>query len=160
MNDHEHDALIERVSKALEVPDPSPLFWKHFPDRVRAAVHEAPAASPFGWWRRRAGMLTISMAAAAVLATATFFRNDSGGFQTPASIAVEATAPLDGIDDMEADPDWAAVSAIAASAGPEMLREAGFHAAPGSAEAAIADLDDDQRADLVAMIRAEMKGDD
>ena len=43
MKDRELDDIVNRVSNALDVPEPSPLFWEHFPDRVRAAVQAEPA---------------------------------------------------------------------------------------------------------------------
>src|SRR5215472_16218404 len=41
-------AVMSRVA-AIEVPDPSPLFWQHFSMRLRDAIAAEPAGS--GWRR-------------------------------------------------------------------------------------------------------------
>jgi hypothetical protein len=160
MTDQERDELIERVSQALDVPDPSPLFWEHFPDRVRAAVHAAPEASPFGWWRRRAGALALSMAAVAALATVLYVRDGSTPVDAPQPAVVQEIQPPADFESMDADAGWAVVSDVAESAGPEMLREAGFGVAPGATEPAIEALNEKERIEFMALLKAEMKGDD
>lgn len=163
MNDHERDELIERVSKALDVPDPSPLFWEHFPDRVRAAVQAEPEASPLAWWRRRAVAVALSMTAVTALATVLYIRHDATPAETaaPPAIVQEAGAS-DELEPTGADADagWAVVSDVAESAGSDMLREAGFGVAPGAAEPAIEALNESERIELMALLKAEMKGDD
>jgi hypothetical protein len=158
MNDQERDDLIERVANALDVPEPSPLFWEHFPERVRAAVSAVPAEAP-AWWRRRPAMLAMALTVAIAAAGWVFFAPQP---PTPDAVAPDVAMMTPEAEDdlLEDDPDWAVMSSLAASAGVEMLREAGFGVAPGGAEAAIDDLDEAERAELVAMLRAEMKGDD
>jgi hypothetical protein len=156
MNDQQRDELVERVANALDVPEPSPLFWEHFPERVRTAVDAVPVEAP-AWWRRRPAMLAIALGLAVLTAGWVFY--------APQRLTSDVVAPdvammvPDEDDLLEDDPDWAVMSSLAASAGVEMLREAGFGVAPGGSEAAIDDLDEAERADLVAMLRAEMKGD-
>jgi hypothetical protein len=158
MNDQERDDLIDRVSQALDVPEPSPLFWEHFPGRVRAAVASEPANAPGGWWQRRLVMLAVPAAFALALAAWTMVPRESAE-PVDADVMVTADAAASDEAEMIEDADWAAVSSVAESAGIDMLREAGFGVAPGAADAAIEDLDAAARADLVAMLRAEMKGD-
>jgi hypothetical protein len=96
--------------EAVEVPEPSPLFWDHFSARVRAAtdaeairplswwdrtsarVREAVASEPpptDGWWRRvwswPGVMAPISAVAAVVVVLAVVFRPAAPA--TPAQIA-------------------------------------------------------------------------
>ena len=158
MTDQERDELIARVSNALDVPEPSPLFWEHFPDRVRAAVHAAPP-SPVPWWKRRSILIALPAALALVVGTLAVMPRES---VTDAPAPVIATTEVPAADDVEPideDPDWAAVASVAASAGLEVVREAGFAASPGSADAAIDQLDAEQRAELIAMLRSERKAD-
>ena len=160
MNEQERDELMARVSKALEVPEPSPLFWDHFPGRVRAAVQTAPADMRAGWWRRRAVVLALSVTAVAALASWAVVRDGSNvagvtGPPSPAgNVALYETQPL------ESDAEWAVVSSVAASAGVDALRDAGFGVTPGGADAAIEDLTQAERRELMALLEAEMKGDD
>jgi hypothetical protein len=165
MNDHEHDELIERVSRALDVPEPSPLFWDHFPGRVRMAVHAAPAPSRFAWLKTRATMLAVSTAAVAIIATATMIRTrpaPTGGPQPAVAqetIAAAPEAPYQ-MEALEADAGWDVVTEVAASAGSEVLHEAGFGVAPGASEPAIEALSEAERKQFMALLHAEMKGDD
>ncbi|HEY6357058.1 MAG TPA: hypothetical protein VIX35_02375 [Vicinamibacterales bacterium] len=59
------DALAE--ARALAMPEPSPLFWDHFSQRVRAATNEEqlPVATPASWaagWRAvLAGALVVGV---------------------------------------------------------------------------------------------------
>ena len=148
MKDQEIDALVERVTRALDVPEPSPLFWDHFPSRVRAAVSAAPHAPAPAWWRRPIVGVSLSLALCAALATWVIVP------RTALTPAVETTAIAEGT---AVDAGWALVSASAESAGPDVLREAGFGVQPGGADAAIEDLTDDERAAFVALLQAEMK---
>jgi hypothetical protein len=51
---------------AVEVPDPSPLFWDHFSARVRKATTETtPAAGP--WWSTRRLVWGMGVTAAALI---------------------------------------------------------------------------------------------
>lgn len=165
MTDKELDELADRVSNALDVPDPSPLFWEHFPARVRAAVAAEAAAAPVApvrWWQRRPALVFASLAIAGALS---FWAWTS---RAPiAGDVAEAPAPVALMDegqgyagDIESDDaGWQVVSAVAATAGLEAVREAGFGVTPGGADAAIEDLDETQRAQLMALLQAEMNGD-
>ena len=148
MNDQEIDALVERVTRALDVPEPSPLFWDHFPVRVRAAVSAAPSDPAPAWWRRPVVGVSLSLALCAALATWVIVP------RTALAPAIDTTAVAEGA---AADEGWALVSASAESAGPEVLREAGFGVQPGGADAAIEELTDDERAVFAALLQAEMK---
>jgi hypothetical protein len=44
-------AFLARLS-AVEVPEPSPLFWDHFSARVKSATRAEPVAGPLAWWDR------------------------------------------------------------------------------------------------------------
>ena len=50
--------LREAVARAqdVEIPEPSPLFWEHFSQRVHDGVREASAGQPAGWlgWAQNA----------------------------------------------------------------------------------------------------------
>ncbi|HEX6323685.1 MAG TPA: hypothetical protein VFZ36_08165 [Vicinamibacterales bacterium] len=155
MTDRELDEIVNRVSNALDVPEPSPLFWEHFPGRVRAAVQADGSAAPARWWTRRTLALALSLA---LVGSLSFW-------------AWSARAPRAGGPEMEgapyaqtpqagADAGWSALTATAASAGVEGMREAGFGVTPGGADAAIEQLTEAERAALFALLQAEMDGND
>lgn len=166
MTDKELDELTERVANALDVPEPSPLFWEHFPGRVRAAAGEA-ARETAPWWRRRAFALALSVAlvgALSVWGVWSVMRGAPGTMEAPRQEAMAAGdaggAAPDAVEIAGEDAGWQVVGSVAESAGIEAVREAGFGVAPGGAEAAIDALSDSERAELFALLQAEMKGDD
>lgn len=148
--DHEEiDALVERVTRALDVPEPSPLFWEHFSERVRAATaleQPEPPAAP-AWWRRHAMGLSLATALVAGVAIWAVAPLPSAGPSAPAATAVPA------VDDGA----WSMVSASAESSSIEALREAGFTVRRGGADAAIEELTEAERAAFAAILEAEMK---
>lgn len=156
MTDEERDALIERVTQALDVPEPSPLFWEHFPERVRAAVAAAPPAPAPAWWRRP--VAALALAASLVIAGGVWMvRPDPS---TPASpVASNTSGGAGGVEPLD-DAGWSIVTSAAATAGLDALGEAGFGVAPGDADAALEDLTQAERAAFVAMLQAELKGRD
>jgi hypothetical protein len=156
MTDRELDDIVNRVSNALDVPEPSPLFWEHFPGRVRAAVQAEPAAAPAGWWTRRALTLAMSLAVAGSLSFWAWSSRAPGAGETNPQVAAPYADPADAA----IDAGWSALSATAVSAGVEGMREAGFGVTPGGADAAIDNLTDAERATFLALLQAEMDGDD
>lgn len=172
MTDKELDELADRVSNALDVPDPSPLFWERFPARVRAAVAAEPAAAPVAparWWRRRPALVFASLAVAGALSVWAWtwrapMAGDGATAAAPAALMDASVALMDddqgyAVDIETDDAGWQVVTAVAATAGLEAVREAGFGVTPGGADAAIEDLDAAERAQLMALLQAEMNGD-
>lgn len=151
MDDQEIDALVDRVSRALDVPEPSPLFWERFPERVRAATQiETPDPAPAWWpWKRR-HVLTLSLSGALCAALLVWVAAPSF---TPVPETPSAAAPTE-----TGDAAWSIVSASAESAGADVLREAGFTVRPGGADAVIEELTQAERAELAALLEGEMKG--
>ncbi len=56
--------------RAVSMPEPSPLFWDHFSQRVRAVTSDEPLPAPAAGWQAggwRAVLATVALAAALVL---------------------------------------------------------------------------------------------
>lgn len=163
MNDKELDEIASRVANALDVPEPSPLFWEHFPQRVRGAVNASPAAAPAPWWRRHALASALSLLMVGALASLGVWSTmrDAAPLAGEHGTAVEGGAPvaMDGLMIEGEDFSWQVVGAVAATAGIDAVREAGFGVAPGDSDAAIEELSETERATLVALLQAEMNGD-
>jgi len=160
MTEQERDALVERVTQALDVPEPSPLFWEHFPDRVRAAVAASPPEPPpaRAWWRRP--VTALALAASLVVAGAVWIAQPVPSAPVSPVSDAPVAADLAGTIEPGEDARWAIVSSAAATAGVDALRDAGFGVAPGDADAALEDLTQAERAAFVAMLQAELKGRD
>lgn len=162
MTDQELKALEDRVADALDVPEPSPLFWEHFPNRVRAAIAAEPLKNT-AWWRRRARVyaLSLALAGAASWAVWSVARPENGAVEEENAIAeAPSGSDIELLEESSGDAGWDVLSSVAASAGVDTLREAGFNVVPGGAEAAIDGLNDAERAELVALLRAEIDGDE
>ena len=55
-------------AKQASVPEPSPLFWPHFSERVRTAIHrDAPPAGAWPSWLRWQVLLPLGAAAMIIL---------------------------------------------------------------------------------------------
>ncbi|MDQ3069926.1 MAG: hypothetical protein M3R55_09390 [Acidobacteriota bacterium] len=155
--------LIARVTAALDVPEPSPLFWDHFPARVRAAVAAQETTAP-AWWRRPVFAL-VSAGAVVVLAAGVYVIQPAlGDARVPAapvvSEPVAQAAPVEPIGDLADDPAWDVVASVAASAGFETVSAAGFGLQPGRSESVLGAMNEAERAELVALMRVELKGDE
>ena len=162
MTEKELDEIAGRVSNALDVPEPSPLFWQHFPERVRAAVNAAPEPRA-SWWRRPALAYALSAALVGSLSYAAWANRAAVPAVDEAPSVADTTTPYTAgrVDGIEAeDAGWDIVTSVAETAGIETLREAGFGVTPGGADAAIEDMTEAERAQLMALLRAAMSGDD
>ena len=162
MTDKELDDLVDRVSHAMDVPEPSPLFWEHFPGRVRAAVNASPEPR-LSWWRRPALAYALSAALVGSMSYVAWANRAAVPVveETTSSAGTSPyTAGYADTGEEAEDAGWDVVTSVAESAGIDTLREAGFGVTPGGAEAAIEQMTEAERAQLIALLRAEMSGDD
>jgi hypothetical protein len=163
LNDDQIDALIEEVS-AVDVPEPSPLFWDYFAARVNAAI-DAPTPRP-SWqipavwaWTACAALVLVSVLGFYVIrpalqrqlpAIATMPTAD-----TSTAAGVGAAEDADG--DIESDEAWAVVRSFADELEYEDARAAGVVPRPGAIERAATELTAEERAELVRIIQDELK---
>jgi hypothetical protein len=97
--------------RAVDVPEPSPLFWDHLAARVGDAIAREPApAASRAWWSPR--LAWAALAVVCVAATAGYLTQSAA---PPAAPVVAQTAPLP-----------ASPGASAAAPAVEDGREAGF----------------------------------
>jgi hypothetical protein len=139
-------------------PEPSPLFWAHFGNRVGAAVREEAAshARRASWaWR---WVPASALAAAVLVAAFVVLPRDAALVPDRAAVggagaAATDVAPLE--EDLPAAPDdasWMLMSDLSQ----EMTAEDAGTALPGTADRALRQLSDAERAALVEIIREEM----
>jgi hypothetical protein len=159
------------LAEVTSVPadDPSPLFWDHFAARVRAAIDETPASGR-SWFQ--APRLAWLGAAAVVLVGWVGFQTlrespdppsstepATGAAVTKTPDAPTAGQPVDGADDdiPADDAAWALVSSLAGDLHYDDARDAGVLPLPGSVERAALEMSEDERAELVRLIKNELK---
>jgi len=173
----EADALRSILALATtdDVPEPSPLFWDHFPARVADAVRdEVPGRSsdaPAGMRWLRAPVMTWAVAATmSLLVIITVVWRTT--LHAPAPVMVPATgataaanatgAPVAGTagsdeSDVDTDEAWAVVRAAAQDLRWEEAHAAGLSAPPGAAEGLALELTADERSELARLLDEELK---
>jgi hypothetical protein len=149
--------VLQRV-RAVDVPEPSPLFWDHLARRVGDAIAQEPAPSPGRpWWAPRLAWAAVALVAIAV--TAGYVARQRRVVAPPpvtAHVIVppeprrpDAAAPPD--IDLTPDENWALITATADDAGVE-----GLEPQLGQAEWTISSLSAAERAALAQELAAEL----
>ncbi len=137
------------------VPDPSPLFWEHFPQRVSAALEvddAATGATAFAW--RKWWGATAVAAMTVVLVAAVLLGGRRPAVDPVDSLSLDAAAQADlAMDD---DTPWMLVEALAADLALDDVERAGFVIASGSAERAAAELTLAEHVELVRLLEEEI----
>jgi hypothetical protein len=149
--------VLQRV-RAVDVPEPSPLFWDHLARRVGDAIAQEPVPVPRRpWWAPRLAWAAIALVAVAV--TAGYVARQRRVPVAPpvtAHVVVppEPQAPdaalLPNID-LTPDENWALIAATAEDAGAEALEPQ-----VGQAEWTISSLSAAERAALAQELAAEL----
>jgi hypothetical protein len=145
-------------AKALEVPEPSPLFWDHLSARVRRAVTEEPTPETF-WWRRPAIAVGWASALALLVAITMSQRPDPSQSIAPMPVASSSghadESPM--TEPAADDQAWALLRAAAADMEVEDARAAGLIPRPGAVDRAVFDLTPAERDALGRLLQDELK---
>ena len=156
----ELEAVVREVA-AVDVPEPSPLFWQHFTRNVKDGIDE-PQTIRAGWrlpwvaaWAT-ATVVVISLITLLVLRPAEIPHQVVDGQprveEAPAGFPAAGTEALD-IDDDEA---WAVVRSLAEDLHYDDAREAGVVPRDGAVEHAATELSDDERAQLIRLLEEDL----
>jgi len=147
--------LLTSVSSAPDPPEPSPLFWEHFSRRVQAAVSATSASRPRWWQVSWRPMLAIGSVVAAVVLTIVVRDNVGSSKVSPASSVTTA-----GESPLAADEELMNFVADVTSSMPyEEIQQAAAPTADAT-DAMVAQLTPKERAELVRLLKAQMRGDD
>lgn len=144
----------------VEAPEPSPLFWAHFSDRVREAVAAEPSPREWNWWLR-AGVPFVLATAVAVLiafvATARLLAPHAPPPPTSAFVATPPPEPLPSrytLGDVT-DPSLALVAGLTDGMDWEGQHDAGL-APHGSADHAVTHMSEGELRELRDLLQEEM----
>jgi hypothetical protein len=141
----------------VEVPEPSPLFWQHFSQRVRDAVaaEGAPRRSWLGEWSSRR-LWPISVAALAAVGAIVLYVSapqSSTPIEPPPPPAIAEAAPFEPLAPPD-DPSFTLVQDLTASLEWDAVSEAGITThLGGSADEAVAGLSDAERQELQRLLK-------
>ena len=153
---------VMSAAAAVDVPEPSPLFWEHLSARVHEAVSNEKRASAATWTPSRFGWRLATLAAVVLAAAVTLrvgLRRDVAvpDGATPHSAAVaEAIA---GADDVVSLADDASLSLIAEMAGEldwDSSVEAGLATQTGAVDRAVLELSANERLELQRILKEEL----
>lgn len=145
-------ASVLREARAVRVPDPSPLFWQHFSERVRNAVGaEALPSRAWPEWLRWPVLVPLGAFALVVLTLV---------LSVPRQIEPTVSpAATDRVDDQvaRADDSWVLVSDLVGEIDWETANAAGVVVEPGDVEMAVFDLSSEELRELTRLLRVELQ---
>jgi hypothetical protein len=141
---------------AVDVPEPSPLFWDHLSARVRESIaaEQLRPARASTWWLIPAGAL----AAIAVAALMTLGRNaqPSNTPTDPAPAVADASAGASERISLADDPSLSLIADMAGDLDWDAAAEAGLTGGIGTVDRAVLDLTSDERVELQRILKEEL----
>jgi hypothetical protein len=163
-----------RDAGSVEVPEPSPLFWEHMSNRVRAELAAEPLPVRSGWsWIGLRGLMPLAAVAALIVAvisglllvrTVRIGNPASPGNQAPPAVDQMASVmvlPVPARPETTPDADnaevWAVLTAAASDLALEDARAAGMHVLPAAIDYAVQDLSEAELAELGRLLQSELK---
>jgi hypothetical protein len=157
-----------RDTAAIEVPEPSPLFWEHFAARVRGEIAAEPAAGRPAWaWLGMRGLVPFAAAVALVMAVFSgMYLVRAGRVGPMASLTVAGPAAVtgaasDGQMDGLPDPDnaevWSVLTDAASAVEFDDARDAGMHVPPAAIDHAVQRLSAAELTELGRLLQSELK---
>ena len=146
-----------------DVPEPSPLFWNHFSERVREAVAAEPAPQPV---RARFNFARAASLAAALAIIIVGVAVTMRTAQPVNSVAPVPARPPDGGDVSaklpssplsDDDPAWVVMGELASQLNWEEATEAGLITGPDAADRAIAQMSEEEQREVVELLQSELR---
>lgn len=144
-------AVVLREARAVDMPEPSPLFWDHLSARVRTAV-QSELQPGGGWphWLRWPVLAPIGVLALLVLAVMIAVPRQL----VPAQKATNETVAR---DIALADDSWMLVADLVGDLDWDTADAAGVSLRPGTAERAALELSVPEQRELSRLIKAELE---
>ncbi|HEX8028034.1 MAG TPA: hypothetical protein VF491_06215, partial [Vicinamibacterales bacterium] len=128
-------------AQRASIPDPSPLFWRYFSQRVNAAIDTAPATAESPGWLRWQVLLPIGAMAVVLLAFAFTMKPT----EIPREVATSSTLSLELPDE-----SWTTVAELVGEIDLETASAAGV-IEPGVAEQAALVLSAEEQQELTRL---------
>ncbi len=150
-------AMLGRV-RAVDAPEPSPLFWDHFSARVRDAIASERPRRRQGHWGPRV-WAPLGAAAALALGIGLARTHVAPSYVAPSEVESSHVAPSPVAPphvEWRVEDPWLVVSDLAGDMEWSEAEAAGFSLQPGAAEHALLQLSDDQQQELVRLLETEI----
>jgi hypothetical protein len=160
-------AALRDVS-AIEMPEPSPLFWDHFSARVREQVaqerHERAA-----WWATvgvRALIPLVAALAVIIVVSVTLLPRVTHAPGTTDALVASHTVGASVTPDMDVPADvdtqdaevWQVLAAAASDMGVDDAHAAGMGVRPGAVDHAVTHMNQAELNELGRLLQTELKG--
>ena len=144
-------SAADEIHAADDVPDPSPLFWKHFGARVSASVRDV-SPEPHVWWRHPAWAIACSLVivVAVVVGVRDTRARWSRGMVAPAAGPTAEQTSSD-------DDAWVLLTAVAASVQQDDPQAPPVTVRPSEIDHAVVNLSGPEREELRKLLQDEMK---
>lgn len=161
------DAVRETIGMLREdgMPEPSPLFWQHFSERVSQAIDQEPSGTGAHWALPRwtwalAAVAGAILAVLIVLPLRTHVETGTGqsDAQGPTPVALRANDAATDVSWTLAVPDesWQIVEGAAGDLDLDAASDAGIFVGPGSIEREVLMLSNEDRQEFARVIQAEI----
>jgi hypothetical protein len=146
-------AAALREAEAVEVPEPSPLFWDHLSARVRHAISADAAidAPERAWprWLRWPVVAPVAGVAVVIAVLAVTLSKSTGPL--PVDVADAQS------DVLLSDDGWTIVADALGEMDWETASEAGLFVEPGDVDRVVLELTADEQRALTALLQAELR---
>lgn len=139
---------VLREARQVSVPEPSPLFWQHFSQRVSLAIDEAPSTGGWAAWLRWQILLPLGAVAMIVLALVIAVPTRDPGV----AIADDSPAGIAGAED-----SWVAFAELVGDVDLDTAAAAGMFDQPDVVEQAMLELTAEEQQELTRLLRAELQ---
>ena len=148
-------ARVEEIARtialaaAVDVPEPSPLFWDHLSDRIRNRVADEPSGS--SWWPTFAPRWRFALAAAVavlVLALGVALRRGAPASETTTAVALPEPAIVESLAAIDEDPALALLADLSTELDWDAASEAGLVPAHGAVDNVLVALTGEERDEL------------
>ena len=143
--------------RAVEQPEPSPLFWANFSERVNTSIGGTRIEGS-RWLSgiSTPGVLGAAAALIVVVVIGAFWRSEIAEPRPDENMIVTPDLLLEP-DESEAEKAWAVVRDAAEGIAWDEVHDAGLSTRPGQAERAVNSLTDKERERLIALLEEDLK---
>jgi hypothetical protein len=152
---------VMSAAAAVEVPEPSPLFWQHLSARVHEAVSSetrapAPRWAPSRFVWRMAALAAAVLVAAAAWRTELVRHDVAPDGLTPHSAVVEATLEANDVVSLADDASLSLIAEMAGDLDWEGAVQAGLSTQAGAVDRAVLELSASERLELQRILKEEL----
>ena len=140
-------------AKQVSVPEPSPLFWQHFSDRVRTSIDNegVPGTGVMpAWWRWQV-LAPVGALALVILALMIAVPK-----QEPAAEKIWTDLKLTPVEELTADENWMIVASMVGALDWDTATAVGVTVEPDAADQAVLQLTAEEQQELTRLLKAEL----